>query len=123
MELYKGLQPNGGVIDFSLVQITLQMLIRKAEFPEQFGQKSREYTLTQFDSSVTLIKRYESKIPKELWVSISEQDKSGYLEVFRQSRIRLREKGIYNGKMLKLMRMVRCKKDPHQAECTAEDKE
>lgn len=45
MELYKGLQPNGGVIDFSLVQITLQMLIRKAEFPEQFGQKSREYTL------------------------------------------------------------------------------
>ncbi len=123
MELYKGLQPNGGVIDFSLVQITLQMLIRKAEFPEQFGQKSREYTLTQFDSSVALIKRYESKIPKELWVSISEQDKSGYLEVFRQSRIRLREKGIYNGKMLKLMRMVRCKKDPHQAECTAEDKE
>jgi len=123
MELYKGLEPNGGVIDFSLVQLTIQILIRQSEFPEQYGQKSREYTLGQFDSGVELIKRYESKIPKKQWISIPKVDKTGYLEVFRQSRIRLREKGIYNGKMLKLMRMVRCKKDPQQAECTAKDKE
>ena len=68
-------------------------------------------------------KKYESKIPSKLWVSIPEADKAGYLEVFRQSRIRLRDKGIYNGKMLKLMRMLRCKKEPHQPECTAADKE
>jgi hypothetical protein len=123
MELYKGLEPNGGVIDFSLVQLTIQILIRSTEFPAGFGQKSREYTLQQFDSAVELIKRYESKIADKLWISLSEQDKTGYLEVFRQSRIRLRDKGIYNGKMLKLMRMVRCKKDPQQAECTAADKE
>jgi len=123
MELYKGLEPSGGVIDFPLVQLTIQMLIRKAEFPEGYGQKSREYALQQFGSSVGLIKRYESKIPQKLWVSIPEQDKTGYLEVFRQSRLRLRDKGIYNAKMLKLMRMVRCKKDPQQAECTAADKE
>jgi len=123
MELYKGLEPNGGVIDFSLVQVTMQILIRKTEFPEGYGLKSRKYSLGQFDSSVKLIKRYESKIPKKLWVTIPEADKTEYLEVFRQSRIRLREKGIYNAKMLKLMRMVRCKKDPQQAECTAADKE
>ena len=123
MELYKGLEPNGGVIDFSLVQVTLQILIRKTQFPEGFGQKSRNYVLDQFDSGVELIKRYESKIPQKLWVTIPEVDKTEYLEVFRQSRIRLRKKGIYNAKMLKLMRMVRCKKDPQQAECTATDKE
>jgi hypothetical protein len=123
MELYKGLEPNGGVIDFSLVQVTMQILIRKAEFPEGYSQKSRDYALGQFDSGVELIKRYESKIPKKLWVSIPEADKVEYLEVFRQSRLRLREKGIYNAKMLKLMRMVRCKKNPAQAECTASDKE
>ncbi len=123
MELYKGLKANGGVIDFSLVQLTEQILIRKSEFPEGFGQKSREYALTQFDSVVQLIHKYESKIPKKLWVTIPKADKAGYLEVFRQSRIRLRDKGIYNAKTLKLMRMVRCKKDPQQAECTAEDKE
>jgi len=123
MELYKGLQPHGGVIDFSLVQLTIQMLIRKSEFPDGYGQKSREYILQQFDANVNLLKRYQKKIPQKLWVSIPEPDKKGYLEVFRQSRIRLRDKGIYNPKMLKLMRMVRCKKDPQQAECTAVDKE
>jgi len=123
MELYKGLEPNGGVINFSLVQLTIQILVRKSEFPEGFGQQSREYSLGQFDSVVALINKYESKIPKKLWITLPEVDKEGYLEVFRQSRLRLREKGIYNAKTLKLMRMVRCKKDPQQAECTAEDKE
>ncbi len=123
MELYKGLEPNGGVISFPLAQLTMQILIRKADFPLHYGQKSREYALSQFDSSVALVKRYESKIPEKLWVSISEADVAGYHEVFRQSRIRLRDKGIYNGKMLTLMRMLRCKKDPQHSECTAADKE
>jgi hypothetical protein len=123
MELYKGLKPNGGIINFSLVQLTMQILIRKNEFPAEYGQKSREFALSRFDFGVGLVKKYEKTIPAELWVSIPEQDKIGYLEVFRQSRIRLARKGIYDKKMLKLMRMLRCKKEPQQAECTAADKE
>jgi hypothetical protein len=123
MELYKGLKPKGGVINFSLVQLTMQILIRKTEFPQEYGQKSREFALSRFDFGVGLVNKYEKTIPAELWVPIPEQDKVGYLEVFRQSRIRLAGKGIYDGKMLKLMRMLRCKKEPHQPECTANDKE
>lgn len=123
MELYKGLEPNGGIINFSLVQLTMQVLIRKADFPEGYGQKSREFALSQFDSRVELVNKYAGNIPAKMWISIPETDTIGYLEVFRQSRIRLRDKGIYNGKMLKLMRMLRCKKDPQQSECTAADKE
>ena len=123
MELYKGLEPNGGVIRFSLVQLTMQILIRKADFPEGFGQKSREYALAQFDLAVDLVKKYDNTIPAKMWISIPAEDITGYLEVFRQSRIRLRDKGIYNAKMLKLMRMLRCKKEPQQPECTATDKE
>lgn len=123
MELYKGLQPKGGVIRFSLAQVTMQILTRSSEFPDGFGQKSREYALSKFDQGVELINRYESKIPKKLWIEIPLADKNRYTEVFRQSRIRLRDKGIYNGKMLKVMRMLRCKKDSQQAECTAADKE
>jgi len=123
MELYKGLEPNGGVIHFSLVQLTMQILIRKADFPEGYGLKSREFALSQFDQTVEMAKKYERTIPAKFWVSIPEADITGYLEVFRQSRIRLRDKGIYNGKMLKLMRMLRCKKEAHQPECTAADKE
>ncbi len=123
MELYKGLQPSGGVIRFSLAQVTMQILIRSSEFPEEFGQKSRDYSLNQFDQGVDMLARYESKIPEKLWIEIPEADKNRYSEVFRQSRIRLRDKGIYNGKMLKVMRMLRCKKAPLQPECTAADKE
>lgn len=123
MELYKGLEPNGGVIGFSLAQLTMQVLIRKDEFPQDYGQKSRNFVLGQFDVGMELVKKYESTIPAKLWVTIPEADKPSYLEVFRQSRIRLRDKGIYDGKMLKLMRIVRCKKDPSQSECTAADKE
>jgi len=123
MELYKGLEPNGGVIRFSLVQLTMQMLIRKADFPEGYGQKSREYALAQFDTGLGLIKKYENTIPAKMWVDIPAADVTGYREVFRQSRIRLRDKGIYNAKMLKLMRMLRCKKQADQPECTATDKE
>ena len=123
MELYKGLEPNGGVIRFPLAQLTMQILIRKSEFPAGYGNKSREYAVSQFDQGVVMISKYESKIPEKLWISIPEADKAGYREVFRQSRISMRDKGIYNGKMLKLMRMLRCKKNPQQPECTAADKE
>jgi hypothetical protein len=123
MELYKGLEPNGGVINFSLAQLTMQMLIRKAEFPEAYGQKSRDYVLDKFNVGMQSVKKYENQIAEKYWVEIPEADKPEYREVFRQSRIRLRDKGIYNGKMLKLMRMLRCKKEPEQSECTATDKE
>lgn len=123
MELYKGLKPAGGVIHFSLAQVTMQIIIKSSEFPGEFGQKSRDFALSQFDQGVKLVNRYESKIPEQLWIEISDADKNRYIEVFRQSRIRLRDKGIYNGKMLKVMRMLRCKKNPSQPECTAADKE
>jgi len=123
MELYKGLEPDGGIIQFSLAQLTMQIVIRKAEFPEEFGQKSRNFALSKFDQGVEAIKRYENKIPAKWWITIPDADKTRYSEVFRQSRIRLREKGVYNAKTLTVMRRLRCKKNPQQPECTASDKE
>lgn len=123
MELDKGLEPNGGVIRFSLAQLTTQILIRKDNFPAGFGQKSREYSLSQFDQGVRLANKYENKIQHKRWVTIPDSDKTNYHEVFRQARLKLRDEGIYNTKMLSVMRRVRCKRRPHQAECSAADKE
>jgi len=123
MELYKGLEPNGGVIQFSLAQLTFQIVIHKAKFPENFGQNSRDFALTRFDRLVEVIGSSERKIPQKFWVKIPENDKAKYNEAFRQARIRLREKGIYNGKMLTIMRRLRCREKPQLPECTAADKE
>ena len=123
MELHKGLQKNGGVIRFPVAQLSLQIIIHKAEFPAEFGQQSREYALSQFDKSVRLAQGYEQRIDPQWWLSVSEANQSRYHDMYRKTRISLRDKGVYDGRMLKIMRLVRCKKNPHLPECIAVDKE
>ncbi len=123
MELYKGLEPNGGVIRFPLAQLTIQILIRKAKFPEGFGQNSRDFALGRFNRLIEMVKNSEQKIADKWWVSIPESDATNYNEVFRQARIRLRDKGVYNGKMLTIVRRLRCEDNPKLSECSAADKE
>ncbi len=123
MELYKGMQNNGGVVRFPVAQLTLQIMIHKAKFPEGYGQKSRQYTLAEFDKAVQLAKSYEDRIAPEWWINISEAEQTHYHELYRKVRLSLRNKGIYDGRMLKLMSRVRCKKKPELLECTAEDRE
>jgi len=123
MELYKGMQNKGGVIQFPVAQLSLQLMIHKDRFPEGYGQKSREYTLAEFDKAVQRAKNYEDRIAPERWISISEEEQLRYHEMYRKVRLSLRNKGIYDWKMLKLMSSVRCKKNPQLLECTADDRE
>jgi len=123
MELHKGMQDKGGVVDFPLAQLTLQIMIRKVKFPEYFGQKSRQYSLSQFDKAVALAKSYEDRVPPKWRISISESQQIRYHDMYRKTRLSLRNKGVYDSKMLTLMRMVRCKKNPQLLECTADDRE
>ena len=39
---YKGVGKKGGVIEYPLAQMTLQLLIHKDRFPEGFGASSRK---------------------------------------------------------------------------------
>ncbi|OUS26296.1 hypothetical protein A9Q99_18890 [Gammaproteobacteria bacterium 45_16_T64] len=123
LELYKGLGENGAIADFAILQLSLQMLIRHDRFPEGFGQKSRAYSWSQYDRAIDLINVSTDKIKPQYWMSIPEEDKVGYSEMFRQTRLKLRDMGIYNGKMLKFLARVRCKLDAGLAECSAADKE
>jgi len=123
MELYKGMTQKGGVIRFPLAQPTLQIMIRRAEFPESFGYVSREFALNQFDKAVARAEKYEARIATQWWIDISDDNYNRYHEMYRKTRLRLRDKGIYDSRMLTLMRMVRCKKAPQRFECTAVDKE
>lgn len=123
MELYKGMQTKGAVVDFPLAQLSLQIIIHKAEFPEGFGQKSRRYALRQFDTAIRLAKNYEQRIAPQWWVGISENNQQRYHELYRATRISLRDKGVYDARMLTIMRNVRCKKAPDLKECNSADRE
>lgn len=123
MELEKGLAPIGGILDYAVGQLTLQILVRHDEFPGAFGQKSRDYIAKKLAADIELLENAENAIDKKWWVAIPKENNAEYTELLRQARLSLRDQGIYDKKMLKVLRKVRCKKDPSISECTAADKE
>jgi hypothetical protein len=123
MEMYKGLEPNGGIINWPKLQITMQLIVRWKQVPEDFGQKSRDLMVSKYPAQIKEIKESEATIPDKYWINISRETKDEWNEFFRKSRISLREEQVYNAKALTVFRKIRCKIDPNLAECTSKDKE
>ena len=59
LELYKGIGTKGGVVNFALVQLTVQVLTRHAKFPADFGQKIAWLYFTLANSTRTWRKSQE----------------------------------------------------------------
>ncbi|KZZ59189.1 hypothetical protein A3762_17190, partial [Oleiphilus sp. HI0125] len=106
MEMYKGLEPGGGVIKWPSLQITMQLIVRWEKVPEGFAQKSRELMASKYKDQIRKIVDSELTIPEKYWIEISEKTEDNWSELFRESRIALREQGVYNGKALTLFRKV-----------------
>lgn len=116
-EMYKGLGTTGAVYRFPLVQLTGNMIIRKDKFPAGYGQKSRPYVLTQLDAAEKIIKQAEADIPAKFWLDLSQADKDKYTIMMREARIQLTKDGFYDPKMMAMLKKVRCKIEPGEAEC------
>jgi hypothetical protein len=123
MEMYKGLEPNGGIINWPTLQITMQLIVRWQKVPEGFGQNSRDLMASKYHQEIREIEQSEIAIPEKYWINISDEAKNEWNDFFREARITLREEGVYHPKALKLFARVRCKLDPLLAECTAMDQE
>ena len=118
LELYRGLTDDGGIVDYTLGQLTLQMIGRHARFPEGFAQKSREYWYSElFDRGMQIIENAYDDVPDRRWVEIPEEEQREYDEMMREARISMRDDGIYNADMLSLLRNIRCRHDGGRAEC------
>lgn len=117
MELYKGLAHGGGIVKYPLLNTSLQIMIRHEAFPEGFGQNMREYSLSQIDSMLNVVKEAESEIPEKYWINVNSDAKADYDKFMRNSRLALRDEGYYQPLALKVMRKVRCKYEPTNTEC------
>lgn len=122
-ELYKGLEPNGGIVKFPLMMSTTQIVARMYGLPEGFGQFSREYSASKLKEIIEELQALESSIPKRYWIEMEVDEVEKTHEILRQLRISLRDDGVLDGKMLTLMRKIRCSANPEKEECSAEDKE
>lgn len=122
-ELHRGIGTKGGILKAPLAQATLQVMIRESQFPAGFVDKSRADLAGRFDEALALVKKAEADIPAGQWVAIPPATLGEWDALFQSVRLQLRdEKKAYDGNMLRVMRQLRCKKDPARAEC-AEDKE
>ena len=117
LELYRGLGDKGGIVDMVFIQLTFQLVIRWERFPDDFGINARKTALDNLDSAFEFVEDATQKIDSKYWVKLNPKDLPGYQSMFRQARLDLRDEGVYDGRMLTLLRKVRCSKDPTRAEC------
>jgi hypothetical protein len=121
MELYKGLGTRGGIARFPVIQITLQLLIRRDRFPAGFGQKSRDYISDQVPRFFGMIRNTEREVDPKYWMHVNLADRDGYEKIMRELRIHLTKAGFYDPRMMLLLKRVRCKREPDEAECALKD--
>ena len=118
LELYKGIGAKGGVIEYPLAQMTLQLLIHNERFPAGFGASVRKMAAENFEAGRAMALRAEKTIPQGTWVKIPAADKANYDQMFLDVRVELRDKhSVYDAKALKVLRKIRCKVDATRAEC------
>jgi hypothetical protein len=119
LELYKGLGKKGGVADFSLAMMSLQMDIHWKRFPKGFGQKSRTWAVRNLlPRALRLVKKYDQEIPDHYWVHISGARAKKYRRLLVQARQRLWDDHWYNHKMQHLLKKIRCHYHPSLGECS-----
>ncbi len=117
-ELWRGLEPAGGIVRLPLAQATLQLMIRAPAFPDDFPANARAWFLQHFDQALALVTRAESDIPSKYWIPIPEESLPAFDDLFQGVRIYLRDQvGAYDATMLRAMRMLRCAAQPQRSEC------
>jgi hypothetical protein len=117
LELYRGMTPNGGIIDYPLAQITMQLIARSDRFPAEILQTSREYFYNNLDLILDALEQEAKDVDPKWWIQIPDKDKAEYELMMQEARIQLRNDGFYHTDMLSLQRRVRCRMDNSRSEC------
>lgn len=117
MELYRGMEPNGGIINYPFSQASMQMIALKDRFPREVAQIIREGFYKGFDRVINQLNLQTGEIPSRWWIPIPDKEKQDYEVMMQQARLELREADYYDASMLKIQRKVRCKIDPTRFDC------
>ncbi len=117
MELYKGMEPNGGIIDLPLAYISMQLVGRADMIPVEAAQLCREAFFNEFETIKSILRTEAEKIPRKWFVPIPEEDRIRYDKKMQEARLQLVEDEYYDPSMLSTLRKVRCNSDPKRPEC------
>lgn len=118
LEIYKGLGTQGAMINFPVVNVTADLIIRKNKFPEGFGMQSRSWFVKQLPKSFAMVKRMEAEIPAKYRMNLSKEDHAKYQKILREGRIDLTKQGIYEPAMMTVLKKARCTVERTNFECS-----
>lgn len=121
LELHKGLGTKGAIVNYPILQVTGNIIIRPDKFPAGYGQKSREWIKGELPRAFGILGKMKADIPTKYWMNIPAADKPGYQKMMRDARIDLTKRGVYDKSMMKLLWQFRCKQDPKNFECAMQE--
>jgi len=120
-ELNKGMGSKGAIARFTVAYMTTQILVHPAKFPAGYGAQSRTWILGQLARQIKSAQRLEASIETRYWMDLPVSDKLGYDKLFRQTRISLTNEGVYNKRMMGILKKTRCVQNPNSYECALKD--
>ena len=118
LEMYKGLGSNGIIINLPVVNVTADLIIRPEQFPDGFGQQSRNWFLKQMPKSFAMVQRLEAGVPKKYFLNLGDDDKVKYQKLLRDGRIDLTRQGVYDPMMMSVLKRARCTVERTNFECS-----
>lgn len=118
LEMHKGLGNNGMIINLPVVNVTADLIIRPEQFPEGFGQQSRNWFLKQMPKSFAMVQRLEAGVPKKYFYNLTPEDKTKYQKLLRDGRIDLTKQGVYDPMMMSVLKRARCTVERTNFECS-----
>ncbi|MAC14153.1 MAG: hypothetical protein CL539_17980 [Alcanivorax sp.] len=118
LELYKGMSPDGGVVDYPLTQLSMQLIGRLDKFPNEVAQLIREASFEAYPDVIKRIEVETRRVPERWMIAIPDKDKREYEVMMQDARDALRAQKYYSSDMLDLQRKIRCKFDPTRSECS-----
>lgn len=121
LDIAKGIGTKGAIVRFPVVAVTYDVLIHPEKFPDGYGQKSRTWFAKNLDRQMANVNKIERSIDARYWEDIPATTAQAYFQVLRESRISLAKDGIYDKKMMRILKKIRCQQDPSNSECSKTD--
>lgn len=120
LELHKGMGTKGGIGRLPIMVPTVQMVIDRTKFPDGFGEKSRQFWLSQYDRALGLVRTAERAIPASMWQDLPPEVLPKYVVMLREARVSIAKQGLYDKTTMNIMKRARCSVNPGDAECATQ---
>jgi hypothetical protein len=123
LELYKGIGAKGGIYRFPLVNVTGSFVIRRSKMPKDIdvGLRMRAYIAELVPKAFEAIRVAEKSIPADKWMELTPVEKDKYTKMMREARIMLTQDGTYDARTMKVLKRIRCTREPSNYECSLKD--